>query len=89
MSNPVEKVFSQRQTVLETVRGARDVFGSTKTTRKQYKAMQDALGFALLYGPEDLRVTVEATLTEANRRELYFIPLWQRTDEETLAGKGA
>lgn len=72
MSNAVENVFSNKERVLEAVRGARKLFGDTRTTRDQYDDMERCLCFATLYCPEDVRDLVAMTLDEAGRRRLFY-----------------
>lgn len=79
----VEKVFSNKEHVQQCLVEAREIFGSTETTEKQYEGMMKALGFCIIYGPEELQVLIDATIMEANMRFPYF--LTQLTDDRRVA----
>ena len=87
MSDPVKRCtdasqfYSDEQRCYEALCEARKVFGNTKTTFKQYQAMQNILGMVVLYGPESVQCAAMQTLDESVRRELYFaLNVWK--DEE-------
>lgn len=82
MSDALERVFSDKDKVYEVLNEARVLFGSRSTTEDQYEGMKRALGFALLYCPEELRELVVSTLDEAAKREWFFVLYVWRDDRE-------
>jgi len=73
MNDSIERVFSDRDRVIEVLNESRKLFGSWSTTEVQYEAMKKTLGFALIYCPKELRSLVDATLLEAGMREWFFV----------------
>lgn len=62
--------FSDRETCLKSIRTARELMTSKKTTVAEWDALEKALGLMFLYCPDDLRSAVEATLIEADTRRI-------------------
>ena len=75
--------YKDKERCLDALCEARKVFGSTKTTYKQYQAMQNVLVMILLYCPKDVQCAAQSTLDESVRREIYFaVNVWKDTDDE-------
>ena len=66
----IEDLFSSKEYVLKTIHEAREVFSSTN--QKKWDAAAKALGLALIYCPDDMYTSVQATLSELNTRESYM-----------------
>jgi hypothetical protein len=71
-SDPLIEYYSNKENCFVDIRAARKAFGSTKTTEEEYDAMEKGLGIMYLYCPEDTQNIVEATISEATWRRLYF-----------------
>jgi len=62
---------------------AREAFGSTETTRKQYNAIEKALGMIYLYGPDEVKSIALATIEESIARKVYFeMNIWPEQEKE-------
>lgn len=76
-ANPIKNAYQDRQKVLDMLAQCRKIFGDRNTTKSQYKSMQECLGFAYLYCPDDLKELVRSTLQESALREVAFINIWK------------
>lgn len=64
----LSEYYSDRDNCLKELRMARDVWGCTKSTQQQWIGVNKALGFMVLYCPQDLSGMVHAHILELTYR---------------------
>ena len=70
----IEALFKDRRYCLDEICRIREAWGCTTTfTSRMIEAARWTLGFMLLYAPMEIQITVEATISELDRREVYFL----------------
>ena len=70
--NTIQEHYSDEETCRAEISEARQIFGDKTTNRKQFEAMQKALGLMYLYCPKTMMQLVKSTLDESVIRETYF-----------------
>ncbi len=68
----IKELFKDKGYCLKELSNARKLFGSTTTTEVQYTMMEASLALMYLYCPKEIQILVQATLTEAEQRKVYF-----------------
>jgi hypothetical protein len=70
----VAEVYSTREYCIEEIMRIREMWSNIRTfTPEAIAAARVSLGFMMLYCPEEIQSTVEATLNELSQREVWYL----------------
>ncbi len=69
----MKELFENDDYCFDQISEARELFSNRSTTKKQFKAMEDVLGFIYMWGSEKVSKYALLTLDESQKRKFYFI----------------